>query len=330
MLTLLERSLQRESLSSNFSTTEELLGATNMRMSSVEGSTDLESVPVLPWLPQTTAALALRLLEFDASISYAQLEKHGPYETKETKEFIKLPSRYASTKIETEAEQAFIHDEYIQGNDTPGFVSGENTHKRGRHKQGRGKTHSKKTQDSRGSDISFRNSKGNDNFNQGLSSSGQSGGRGRRTVRKRREEKRVVEDLLPGQRMASPVSDAQAEPMDNLAEDWDADDNAVSVGTPIQLGDNCDSAEEVYSDENGAAVEYGQGNWEIGFNGASSGWGRGLMEESSDEDMDASEDYNGVDNGVEVDSDADVMSEDSDEMANRGGNEDGSDSSAMS
>ena len=43
-------------------------------------STDPESVPVLPWLPQTTAAVSLRLFEFDASVSYVQLEKPEPEE----------------------------------------------------------------------------------------------------------------------------------------------------------------------------------------------------------------------------------------------------------
>lgn len=51
-------------------------------------STDPESVAVLPWVPQTTAALSLRLFEFDSSISYVKLERVEPCEEKEAGEYI--------------------------------------------------------------------------------------------------------------------------------------------------------------------------------------------------------------------------------------------------
>lgn len=44
---------------------------------SVQASTDPESVAVLPWVPLTTAALSLRLLEIDSSISYVKLKRLG-------------------------------------------------------------------------------------------------------------------------------------------------------------------------------------------------------------------------------------------------------------
>lgn len=56
--------------------------------SAVTAPVDTESVPVLPWVPQTTAAVSLRLLEFDASISYVRVEKPEPSEEKEMKEYI--------------------------------------------------------------------------------------------------------------------------------------------------------------------------------------------------------------------------------------------------
>lgn len=59
IMTQLEGVIKREFLSSDFETTTELLGA--LRES--DGS-----VPQLPWIPQTTAAVALRLLEIDSSI----------------------------------------------------------------------------------------------------------------------------------------------------------------------------------------------------------------------------------------------------------------------
>lgn len=89
LLTLLERAVKRDFLSSNFSTTEEMLGSSCMPDDSVNASIITDSVPVLPWVPQTTAALSLRLFEFDASISYIPIEKPElPGEKKEVKEYV--------------------------------------------------------------------------------------------------------------------------------------------------------------------------------------------------------------------------------------------------
>jgi len=84
ILTLFERALRRDFLSSNFSTTDELLGSSSMS----EASTDPESVAVLPWVPLTTAALSLRLFEMDSSISYVKPERLEPSEEKEAREYI--------------------------------------------------------------------------------------------------------------------------------------------------------------------------------------------------------------------------------------------------
>lgn len=57
-------------MSSNFETTRELLSPSILSGGVGDDSTNLETVPVLPWIPKTTAAVALRLIEFDAAISY--------------------------------------------------------------------------------------------------------------------------------------------------------------------------------------------------------------------------------------------------------------------
>ena len=61
----LESAIKKESLSSNFVTAKELLGA-------ADGS---GSVDVFPWIPKTVSAVALRLLDLDASILYVKPEK---------------------------------------------------------------------------------------------------------------------------------------------------------------------------------------------------------------------------------------------------------------
>lgn len=163
---------------------------------------------------------------------------------------------------------------------------------------------------------------------QGRGTQGPAGGRGRRTVRKRRVEKRAVEDLLLGHTAASHSSKIGREPLRRLDEDWDGE--KASPMTPVHIGveDNSNSAEEVESDDNAQAVEYDQGNWEVGFNCVPPNrWSRDLVG-MSDEVADASEDDNdnGIEENQEEDSEADVMSEGSDGMANRVINEEGSDS----
>ncbi|MBA0563173.1 hypothetical protein Golob_008171, partial [Gossypium lobatum] len=70
ILTLLESSIRRDYLSSKFETTSEVLSPSNLSGHHVDYSFNLEAVPVLPWIPKTTAAVALRLMEFNAAISY--------------------------------------------------------------------------------------------------------------------------------------------------------------------------------------------------------------------------------------------------------------------
>lgn len=60
---------------SNYKTTYELLACVNPPGSSIGHSSSPETVPVLPWIPLTTAAVALRLLEFDSSLSYILQQK---------------------------------------------------------------------------------------------------------------------------------------------------------------------------------------------------------------------------------------------------------------
>lgn len=71
MLSLLEDVIRREYLSSEFESTKDLL---RLLESSAQGF-DLEHASVLPWIPQTIAASALRLLELDSSIIYVKLER---------------------------------------------------------------------------------------------------------------------------------------------------------------------------------------------------------------------------------------------------------------
>ncbi|XP_023554341.1 homeobox-DDT domain protein RLT2-like isoform X2 [Cucurbita pepo subsp. pepo] len=75
ILTLLENGIKRDFMWSNYETTYELLACVNPPGNYTCHSSFPETVPVLPWIPLTTAAVALRLLEFDTSLSYSLQQK---------------------------------------------------------------------------------------------------------------------------------------------------------------------------------------------------------------------------------------------------------------
>lgn len=259
----------------------------------------------------------------------------------------RLPSRYTPFKSNREVEPAALdHDGFLKVKSSANkIVRSGNKRGRGASDHGRGKKLAKRMYNSK-RDTGRRNVKVTESLSQklkqqGRGTQGQGGGRGRRTVRKRRVEKRAVEDLLLGHAAASHSPKSDREPLRSLDEEWDVE--KASPMTPVHIGvaENSNSAEEVESDDNGQAVEYDHGNWEIGYNGVSpNNWNRDLVG-MSDDDVDTFEDDNdndndnnigvGIEDNEEEDSDDDVMSEGSDGMANRivnvGGGSDSEDSS---
>jgi len=270
----------------------------------------------------------------------------------------KLPSRHNASKSIKVAETVDMgHDEFMKVKSrTVKIVQSNNKRGRGSALKGRSKSISKTKQNN----GRRRSAKVAGNLNQRVKQQGGgSQGRGRRTVRKRRVGKKAVEDLLLDHRGASRSNNIARESLRNLDEDWD--DEKASPMTPIHMGtanisnsteeaesddnvqamesdDNVqavesdDNGQAVESDDNGQAVEYDQGNWEIGFNGNPSRW-QGDLVGTSDEDVEASEDDNHNENGIEEneeDSEADVMSEGSDATANRIVNEEESSDSDVS
>lgn len=239
-------------------------------------------------------------------------------------------------KSNREVEPEFDHDEFIKDKSVPKKIARiGNKRGRGSNEQGRNKKLAKRGYNSK-RDGGRKNAKVTDNLShklkqQARGTQGQGAGRGRRTVRKRRVGKRAVEDLLLGHTTASHSSKIDREPLRNLDDEWDGEKASPMTPVHIAVADNSNSAEEMESDDDNAqAVEYDQGNWEVGFNGVTPNrWTRDLVG-MSDEDVDGFEDDNDNDNGIEEneeeDSEADVMSEGSDGMANRVVNVGGSDS----
>lgn len=260
----------------------------------------------------------------------------------------KPPSRYAGFKSTKAVEPSYMDcDEFMKVKSAPmKIVRSSRKRARGNHDKGRAKSLSKRTNDSK-RDNGLLNFEVTENISQrlkqqGQGSQGHTGGRGRRTVRKRREESRV-DDLLLSDRAAITSSNFSREPSRIMDEDW-SDEKPSPI--PREAADMSSSSEEdeyvgntqaMESDDNVEAVEYGQGNWEIGFNGTPNRWNRNLVGMSDEEQhLEASEDDNGIEgNGEEGEeeeeeeeegSEADVIMSD-DGMENRVVNEESSDSS---
>ena len=90
----------RDYLSSNFETTSELLSTSNLSGGVADDSSNLEAVPVLPWIPKTTAAVALRLIEFDAAISYTPNQSAETQRDKGAGEFMVSTSLYCEKIVD--------------------------------------------------------------------------------------------------------------------------------------------------------------------------------------------------------------------------------------
>lgn len=216
----------------------------------------------------------------------------------------------------------------------PKIVHNDQRRRQGGREQGRGKRWQKKGNDSKSSGAR-RNAKGKGRTNQGLrqlgqKALGQGGGRGRRTVRKRRAENRTVEETLLYQMPEIHCSPENAglSPR-NLGDEWDDEKiNAIHMEDDNENGleavESDDNAEAVESDDNVQAEEYEQRNWDFEFSGASDRWNGNPME-ASDEDVNASDD---CDNGIEEVGNGGFVGEDvemsggSDEMRNMVRNDD--------
>ncbi|KAJ6402124.1 hypothetical protein OIU84_014246 [Salix udensis] len=212
-LTVFESAIKRQRLSSNFETTKELLGSSVSSGSAAHDSASLGSVSLLPWMPKTSAAMALRLFELDASIIYVKNEKPEPSTDKSVKVYMKLPSRYSDFKNEVEIKDVKLEEHSKEIVDLRGKRS---NYKRGRggRDQGLATKWQRRVTGLKSDTRRQSSSRGVQNLNQGSRQQGrktnlQASSRGRRTVRKRRVEKMVAKEPLLGRmtnKVAAPMS----------------------------------------------------------------------------------------------------------------------------
>ncbi|GAY55581.1 hypothetical protein CUMW_165260 [Citrus unshiu] len=103
ILTQLENAIKRDYLSSNFETTSEFLDSSNSSACTFNSSSSPEIVSVLPWVPITTAAVGLRLMELDRSIAYLPHQR-VEFQKEKREGNLMLPSKYAAVKNTRDGE----------------------------------------------------------------------------------------------------------------------------------------------------------------------------------------------------------------------------------
>ncbi|XP_052203484.1 homeobox-DDT domain protein RLT1-like isoform X2 [Diospyros lotus] len=294
ILTEFEAVLRRDCLSTNFETTEELLGSSAISGRDACDSADPRSVPHLPWIPKTSSAVAFRLLELDASTFYLAQQRSELHNSKEVEDFTP-PTRYTVMKTVKKAELLQVNqDKAMKVKNSRKLAS---VHGASRHRQGvRGRTPGRPQKRVVGS--STRDLRDDLPLNQvlwqqGRRTQGQRPGWGRRTIRRRRTEERVVQEpmLSPLGHVDSP-KDARQSPREFAGEEW------------VNNADSSDNLEAVDSDDDGCAVGYKFGKQ-----------GTGNSITMSDEDEDGTDDDNDGSKEVgeeNVDANEDTSSEDSD------------------
>ncbi|GLJ54616.1 hypothetical protein SUGI_1173340 [Cryptomeria japonica] len=142
IITQLEGAVNRDWLSSTFETTKELLDFISGDTGLEENNLHLSEVPVLPWIPHTTAAVALRLMALDHSLSYSLDQKAEKQAANDFEDTSKILSNVAVKNFqELEAcDKGSPSDEERKEDTWTDPANGRNTRgRRGGRPRGRGR-----------------------------------------------------------------------------------------------------------------------------------------------------------------------------------------------
>ncbi|KAF0917404.1 hypothetical protein E2562_017855 [Oryza meyeriana var. granulata] len=310
MLTLLEGAIKRDFLSSDFETTTELLNLNTQDNTSQNHVGLSGSAAVLPWVPATTAAITLRMLDLDSAVSYIQNRKE-----RDGGDFMKPPSRFVAVKNTQELEPLeptgfdLYDGRWVVGSGRRGRGRGS----RGGSRGGRGRSRGGRVPRgiSSSSRIGFKdeNEASRKSTRRGRTR-GRGRRRGRRTVRPRQPSEgrgRSIpkENLLGSFSMLSNAKPATVEesPRSSGADEWGLENRRPYIeGDENSSGSQLDQSED--NEENGQPMdeEYDEQvpDYSRCYSGGSRPHGMIDDDESEEEDEDAEGDD---DDGEEDDMD---------------------------
>ncbi|KAL2937885.1 Homeobox-DDT domain protein RLT2 [Bienertia sinuspersici] len=263
VLTLLEGGIKREFLLSNFQTTGELLASGNAVGYVVNDASNFGTVTMLPWIPQTTSAVALRLMELDSAISYLPDQKA---KDTEHRHFLKLPSKYTVVRNVQEDELAGPSSEYQQedswfdpANDV-GFASIRGRGGRGRGRNSRGGKSQRRVSGFGGVEPGQRSLPSNERHGEALgawkgrNNRGGKGGRkrGRRTVKKRQKPAKKAAPAVASRSLPEPIIFEKSPPGFSGRDEWNQEE--MQVDEVDDVNDDSNSERSDYDDDdNGQA-----------------------------------------------------------------------------
>lgn len=293
ILTQFEGGIKRDWLTSDFETTTELNSCAFRGKIVTESN---EPVPQLPWLPRTSAAVALRLFELDSSIFYNQQQKAEAHRTVEVGKF-ELPTKYANMKDVQHVELTGVHQR--ENKVSSGAMRGISACRQvisirgGAQPRGRVK---KKNHKSRSKSVR-RSNKVKKTLAPGLMQQGKKThyqrqghgySHGPRTVRKRRETMDIEEMQLGHfaklQERRTPDGIAISHSPKYANEKW-----VKEIGKIEDAGTgNCNSTEASESDDSDDATRYRHLKGEPIFGAASDRSTRDMVE-TSDDDADVND-----------------------------------------
>ncbi|KAL3617111.1 hypothetical protein CASFOL_039505 [Castilleja foliolosa] len=312
ILTQLEGAIKRDYLSEDFETTDELLRCDSSR-AAVSSEFNHHGIPLpqLPWIPKTTAAVSLRLLELDASIFYSPNHKAESLNEKKTETLPAFAPICSQTRDTQKAESmgfdrhGYIKEEKLNHlRDTPGssgykqVVRGRGGRPRGKSQKG-GPTGLVQQSGKQGSRTKQGDTLAQILHQQGISTPGQKHGQGRRTVRRRRSENMAVNETLQGY-----LNEKALFRNSNVLEDEEVVPRNINGGditrgrrnVVVENDESSDSMEGDDSDDNDDMNEdlSRYEKWGGSGYGVVSNRGNEMMEMSEDEEDD-DDDENGYD-----------------------------------
>ncbi|CAM0882055.1 unnamed protein product [Alopecurus aequalis] len=316
MLTVLEGAIKRDYLSSDFETSNELLNSKTEDMPS-HNPLGLSETVVLPWVPDTTAAVTLRMLDLDHAVSYIQNQK----KERDGGDSAKLPSRYSVVKKTQDIEplEPAGFDLYDARWPTSSGRRGRGRGSRGGSRGGRGRSRGGRVP--RGTSSSSRIEFTDDNAAYEEKAPRKNARRGRGRGRGRRRGRRTVRprqpsaegrgrsipkaNLLGSFSMLSNVKPLAVEesPRSSGAEEWGLESQRPYIeGDDNSSGSQSDQSED--NEENGQAMDEEYGEQAPDYSRAYSGGSRphGMMDDETEEDdEDAEGDAESDDDDAEED-----------------------------
>ncbi|XP_051129071.1 homeobox-DDT domain protein RLT1-like [Andrographis paniculata] len=298
MVTMIEAAIKRDYLSEDFETAEDLVHYCN---SSRNEFTSAGSVRQLPWIPKTTSAVALRLLELEASIFFTEEQKAAALDEKKLQIIPKFALRYGNTK-DIQKAKAMDSDRHgsakeNHAHDAPGSSrGGQGVRKLGGRPFGKSQKVVKRSISQSGGKRGTKNGRTLNQIlsQQGVGNAGQKHGRGPRTVRKRRMEKQVVAETP--QDYLNDDDEEDKNVLEDAIEDFGADNYVVDNNGSSNSMEADDSDDEHANIDPFAYAKWGAASFDEDDDDNAPNRSDGVMAEMSEDDGDDSED---VENGYD-------------------------------